>query len=303
MEVAKLKTTVAGLTQKASTQARELHTRVQQRRNGAKASPAQTKRELPAVRVPEIDYSDSDTPPAPPVVQLIHVKQMMKVQQDPVAGGRVQMALAGSDAAEVDEHMLAMLPMSCEDARGILALTNKRVSFVPLNDATRGGKIAKATTGFAARGASRYGSRAVGNFVSERLESVPVVGTFLGMAARRTSGKAINRGFHRAVASIQGKNGKKRPQIDLARLDDNRNGVETNWSGVTGLSLTRSVGEDEASELVSLAITGNEAQHTFSARNPKAFDKVAAFVRRYLASDAEVTTATDGNNIEINLRK
>jgi hypothetical protein len=139
--------------------------------------------------------------------------------------------------------------------------------------------------------------------VSERLESVPVVGTFLGMAARRTSGKAINRGFRAAVASIQGKNGKKRPQIDLARLDDNKNGVETNWSGITGLSLTRSVGEDQASSLVSLTITDSEVQHTFSARNPKAFDKVAAFVRRYLASDAEITPATDGNSIEINLRK
>lgn len=303
MEVAKLKTTVAGLTQKASEQARELQTRVKQRRNGTQASPAQTQQELPAVRIPEIDYSDSDTPPAPPVVQLIHVKQMMKVQQDPVAGGRVQMALAETDKDEVDEHMLAMLPMGCEDARGILALTNKRVSFVPLNDASRGGKIAKATTGFAARGASRYGGRAVGNFVSERLESVPVVGTFLGMAARRTSGKAINRGFHTAVASIQGKNGKKRPQIDLARLDDNKNGQEKSWTSISGLSLTRSAGEDEATSLVNLTITSSEAQHTFSARNPKAFDKVAAFVRRYLASDAEVTTATDGNSIKINLRK
>lgn len=122
--------------------------------------------------------------------------------------------------------------------------------------------------------------------MSERLESVPVVGTFLGMAARRTSGKAINRGFHTAVASIQGKNG-----------------VETSWTSISGLSLTRSAGEDEATSLVNLTITSSEAQHTFSARNPKAFDKVAAFVRRYLTSGAEVTTATDGNSIEINLRK
>lgn len=239
---------------------------------------------MPEVKIPEIDYSKSDTPPLPPLVQLVHLKQLMVAQQkNSLEEGQERKELeleAHSETSdEIEEAVLAKFPLQWNKKRGVLVITNTRLGFVAMNEKKMAKGAIKATTGIAASGASRFGSGMVSNLIGNKLHDIPIVGTFLGGIVRRQSRKVIKKGFSSALGGVSKKylNKKNIPSIGLESIQNKKHDLEISMAEVNKFELR----QEKEEGTVSLLCTTSEVEHTFTLAHEKLFGKVAAFFRKY----------------------